>query len=70
MSVYAGQAKIKKVSKDLRARWHETRSLWRDEVSRSFEEKHLEPLLIKLHKAEEALLHMDAVLNHLRRDCT
>ena len=69
MSVYAGQAKIKEASKELRVRWNNTKSLWRDEVSRQFEEKHLDPLLLKLRKAEEALSHMDAVLNQLRRDC-
>ena len=69
MSVYAGRVKIKDASKTLRARWNSTKSLWRDEVSRKFEEKQLDPLLLKLRKAEEALSHMDGVLNRLRRDC-
>ncbi|MHC4443249.1 MAG: hypothetical protein ACYTF1_09390 [Planctomycetota bacterium] len=69
MSVYAGRVKIKDASKALRARWNSTKGLWRDEVSRNFEEKHLDPLLKKLRNAEEALSHMDEVLNQLRRDC-
>ena len=69
MSVYAGRAKIKNASKELRIRWNETRSLWQDEVGRAFEERHLDPLLSKLRKAEEAMLHMDEMLNQLRRDC-
>jgi len=69
MSVYSGRAKIKEASKKLRASWGNTRSLWRDEVSRQFEERQLDPLLLKLQKAEEALAYMDNVLSQLRRDC-
>ena len=69
MSVDAGQARIKRASRELFARWHSTRSMWRDEVSSKFEDKHLTPLVAALRTAEEALGRMAMVLQRLHQDC-
>ena len=69
MSVYAGQMKLKRASKDLLARWRETKTTWRDDVSRRFEEHHIVPLMTKLRTAEAALAHMVVILDKIHRDC-
>ena len=69
MSVSSGHAKLQRASKDLLARWNGTRLFWRDDVSRKFDQNHLTPLLKKLRAAQEAMSHMDAILNQVRRDC-
>ncbi len=69
MSVYAGQANLKRASGDLLARWNETRLVWRDDISRKFEERYIDPLVLQLRTAQEAMAHMDSVLGKIRRDC-
>lgn len=70
MSVESGKAKIKQSAKDLTVRWREVEVVWRDERARTFERQFIAPLLGKLRAAEEAMDHVDSVLNHVRRDCS
>jgi hypothetical protein len=69
MSVYAGQAKISRASRDLVARWRSVKGVWRDEVSRRFEDEHIMPLLRELRSTEAALTRMTRVMNQIRREC-
>jgi hypothetical protein len=69
MSVYAGQANLKRASRDLLARWSETRLVWRDDISRKFEERYIEPMVQRLRMAQEAMAHMEGVLTKIRADC-
>ena len=69
MSVNTGLIKIENASKDLRARWNRTISIWDDENCRKFEENQLRPLMSRLDKAVEALGRMDVVVNQVKRDC-
>jgi len=69
MSVTAGLGKLRHAAKDLRWQWAEVQSAWRDENCRLFQEKHIEPLLARLHAVELALGHMGSVLQQARHDC-
>ncbi len=69
MSAVAGQAKLHQAMKDLLVRWRKTKSHWRDDVSRRFEENHLAPLEINLRAAAEAMGQMANSVNRARRDC-
>jgi len=69
VSVQGGQAKLHYASKKLTGRWDGTKFVWRDEVSRRFEENHLMPLISKLQAAEGAMGRMEAILQQVRRDC-
>lgn len=69
MSVSAGHAKLKRAGKDLLASWHAAEALWRDENSRRFQEDYVGPFLAKLRMTQEAMGHLELVLNQIRQDC-
>lgn len=69
MSTNAGVGKLRQAAKDLRTVWEETRTVWHDDNSRHFEEKIIVPLLAHVRQVEQALMHMGAVLQDMRRDC-
>jgi hypothetical protein len=69
MSLYSGQASLKRASQDLFAQWEQTRLIWRDDISRKFEERYIEPLVRQIRTAREAIEHMDGVVGKIRRDC-
>ena len=69
MSIVAGQAKLKRASKDLMIAWNEIRASWRDDKSREFDKRYIAPMAAKLRAADAALIHMDGILYRLRRDC-
>jgi len=69
MSVYAGRAKLKDAAKVLQTRWNNTRSMWRDNVAMEFEDKHIQPMISSLRKAQEAMERMDMIIARVRRDC-
>ena len=70
MSVQAGQGKLARASKELLNRWNDTKAVWRDNNSKQFEDKFLNPLMAKLRTTEKAMGHMTEVLSKLKRDCS
>jgi|WetSurMetagenome_2_1015567.scaffolds.fasta_scaffold582432_1 hypothetical protein len=70
MSVGTGQAKLAREAKALFVSWLQTKESWRDENSRVFEEEVLVPLQLELRKIDQAMTHLDAVLNRVRGDCS
>jgi hypothetical protein len=70
MSVRTGQAKLSNAAKALFAGWQQTKENWRDENSRMFEEEFLKPLQAEMRQVDQAMTHLDAVLNRIRGDCS
>jgi hypothetical protein len=70
MSVRTGQAKLARATKTLLASWQETKESWRDENSRIFEEEVLIPMQLEIRRIDQAMTHLDAVLNRIRIDCS
>ncbi|MCG8405590.1 MAG: hypothetical protein MI923_10375 [Phycisphaerales bacterium] len=69
MSVRSGQAKINHALKELFHDWYNVQSVWRDEMGRKFEEKHLMPIKLRIRAADKTMSHMAALLVKVRRDC-
>ena len=66
MGVYESSAKIKLSAKDLNIIWQQTKTFWKDEKSRQFEEKFMAPLSAEIKKTETALDTIGAILNRIR----
>jgi hypothetical protein len=56
-------------TRELWARWCETRSQWRDEKSQEFEEKYLADLVSAVEKSVAAIEQVDKLLLKIRKDC-
>ncbi len=69
MSVSESCARLTRAAGDLFVCWYQTAESWRDENRRQFEKKYISLVRSELRRTELALQHIDAVLNHLRRDC-
>lgn len=69
MSVNAGLGKLRRAAKDLRTHWSTVKVTWRDENSRRFEDKYLNPLLVRLRMLELTMGRMATVLQKTRQDC-
>ena len=69
MSVYDGRVKVIQAGKDLFAKWDRTKEGWRDEASHQFEKKYLVPLQAELHRTQQAMNRMTALLYRLRQEC-
>ncbi len=70
MGIHEGSAQLNKSLRALLQAWEETRSLWNDPVSRSFEERFLTPLQADARRAAEALSGMAGLLDEIRQECT
>ncbi len=69
MSVNAAMGKLLRAAKELSASWEHTRAFWRDDNSRAFKERFLEPLNSSLRATQSTLGHLDEVLQRMRREC-
>ncbi len=70
MAIHEGAGQLAKAMKTLLQHWEETRLAWDDAVSRSFEERFLEPLRADTQKAAEAMSAMATLLEQIRRECS
>ena len=70
MSIDVAQAKLQRGIRDLRARWGETRFLWRDAVAQEFEQNYLQDLEKDLRSTLAALDHLRAAVSQARSDCS
>ncbi|MCG3136325.1 MAG: hypothetical protein HJJLKODD_00152 [Phycisphaerae bacterium] len=68
MSVNAACGKLKRASRDLLIRWRETELHWRDDNTRQFSEKVLQPLFAQVRKTEMLMAQMDVFLRKIRHD--
>jgi hypothetical protein len=69
MSLSTGSGKLNHLLKDLRLRWEETRTVWNDPVSESFEQKHTAPLEMQLVTTLRELDRLALAIDQARRDC-
>ena len=70
MGVHENSGRIGKAMKELLMQWEETKQVWDDPVSRSFEQRHLIPLQMDLKTATAAMGQMALLLDNIRRECT
>jgi len=69
VSINSAHNRLKRAEQDLRIRWSAAQQYWRDDTARSYGEEFLEPLIDRVRAAHDALVHLEAVLTVLRRDC-
>lgn len=67
--IHARCAHIRDAFDDLQQAWAEAAESWNDEVSRSFCEKHLEPLGPTVKLALDSIARMSHLADHMHRDC-
>lgn len=65
----SGAGRIRRALEHLELAWAEATTEWNDEVSRAFEEQHLEPMLPVVKTALDAIGRMDLLLREAQRDC-
>lgn len=63
-----GSARLNDALKKVKVQWELTRTQWRDEVARKFEEEHLTLLEHHLVKAVEAMNRLAQVVGQCRND--
>lgn len=67
--LHTGAARIRKATEDLQIAWAETSELWSDDVSRTFCERHLEPIGPATKISLDAVSRMQQLMNQIHQDC-
>ncbi|MSR40620.1 MAG: hypothetical protein EXS10_01780 [Phycisphaerales bacterium] len=70
MSMNDTRLQLSGAHKDLLAAWMQVKESWRDDVSRAFYERSIEPIDRALHSAGNALEAMDETLRRIRAECS
>lgn len=69
MSVKASAAVLSQGFKDLSNAWHQTRTSWRDEKARAFEEEYLSELPDLSSKVGIVISELDNLMRKVKTDC-
>lgn len=69
MSASSNGHAIAVATRELAARWGETRQLWRDAQAVDFEKDHLAELFAAVERAGPIFESLDKVLKKVREDC-
>ena len=62
-------SRLAALTRDLFERWRETRVPWRDARAIQFEKDYMNPLEDAVKSAVRGITELEALLNHIRRDC-
>ena len=57
------------LTKELRVRWLDTKSYWKDAKSQEFERRYIEELLAGVDRAVTVMEQLDKLLTKIRKDC-
>ena len=69
MSLNASKSRLAALTKDLHARWRETREHWRDDRAREFEQRYMDDLLSSVTNTLNSIDQLERILNKIRSDC-
>jgi hypothetical protein len=69
MSLAASKSRLAALTKDLHARWRETRESWQDEKAREFEQRYMDDLLASVTHTLNSIDRLERILNQIRSDC-
>jgi hypothetical protein len=69
MSMNASKSRLAALTKDLAARWRETRESWRDDRAREFEQHYMDDLLSGVTNTLNSIDNLERILNRIREDC-
>jgi hypothetical protein len=62
-------ARLKQALKDLQVARDEVSDYWKDETSREFQEKYLDPLTPRIRRSMNSMVDLAAVLAKAEREC-
>lgn len=69
MSLSASKSRLAALTKDLHARWKETREFWRDDRAREFEQRYMDDLLSSVTHTLNSIDNLERILSKIRNDC-
>lgn len=69
MSASAGGARLATLTRELLARWHQTREHWRDDKAREFEERYILELESAVNSAASGIADLERIIGKIRSDC-
>ena len=69
MSANASGARLAALTKELLARWEQTREHWRDDKAREFEERYLLELQSMVNSAMANIASIERTIRKVRDDC-
>jgi hypothetical protein len=69
MSLTANKARIITATQELRVKWAQTKETWRDDKSREFQDKYIEPLGGGVTAATEVIDQLENLIQKVRNDC-
>ena len=69
MSLSGSRSRLAGVTRELAARWRETRDHWSDAKSQEFERRFLSELWPNVDRALGAMEELDQLLEKVKRDC-
>lgn len=69
MSLSANRTRLAMTTRELSAKWNETKEHWKDAKSAEFEHKFLDELFDSVETAAGVMEQLDKILNRIRTDC-
>ncbi len=69
MTVNASATRIAALTRDLEAKWNQTKDLWTDQRSREFEQKYMQELVSSVNTMTACCVELDKIISKVRKDC-
>lgn len=69
MSLSGNRSRLVAVTKELSIKWDDTKTYWKDDKSREFEQRYLQELFAAADRAVTVIEKLDEMLNRIRKDC-
>ena len=69
MSLSGSRGRISAITRELWARWQDTKASWRDDRSAAFERQYLQELLIQVDKSVTVMEKLDELMSRVRKEC-
>ena len=69
MNINANRARLGALTKELLAKWRQTKESWQDVKSQEFEKKYIDELLANVDSAMVVIEQLDALVKKIRTDC-
>lgn len=69
MSLTASKARLDGLTRELSARWADTKASWLDAKSIEFERRFMDELLTNVNRATASIHELEKVVNKVRHDC-
>jgi hypothetical protein len=69
MSLAASKARLDGLTRELSARWAETKERWLDAKSREFEQRFMDELLSAVSRTGTSIDDLEKVLTKVRHEC-